>query len=143
MRRFMLPIAGLTMMALSSAAFAAAPAGFTTLSDGVMEQDSVVGTGPVAQPGQTVVVMYTGWLYQDGQKGQKFDSSYDRNQPFSFVLGNGQVIAGWDAGVVGMKVGGERTLIIPPDQGYGDQGAGGSIPPGATLMFDVKLQGVN
>ncbi|WP_227321797.1 FKBP-type peptidyl-prolyl cis-trans isomerase [Acidisoma silvae] len=143
MRRFLLPLAGLTMMAVSSAAMAAAPAGYTTLSDGVMEHDDVVGTGPVAQPGQTVVVNYTGWLYQDGQKGQKFDSSYDRNQPFSFVLGNGQVIAGWDAGVAGMKVGGERTLIIPPDQGYGDQGAGGTIPPGATLMFDVKLIGVN
>ncbi len=142
MRRFLLPLAGVLMMTAVSAA-SAAPAGYTTLSDGVMVHDAVVGTGPTAQPGQTVVVMYTGWLYQNGQKGQKFDSSYDRNQPFSFVLGNGQVIAGWDAGVTGMKVGGERTLIIPPDQGYGDQGAGGVIPPGATLMFDVKLQGVN
>ncbi len=142
MRRFFLPLAGVLMMALSSAA-SAAPAGYTTLSDGVMVHDDVVGSGPVANAGQTVVVQYTGWLYQNGQKGQKFDSSYDRNQPFSFVLGNGQVIAGWDAGVAGMKVGGERTLIIPADQAYGDQGAGGVIPPGATLMFDVKLVGVN
>lgn len=142
MRRFLLPLAGLMMMAVSAAA-SAAPAGYSTLPDGVLVHDEVVGTGPTAQAGQTVVVNYTGWLYENGQKGQKFDSSYDRNQPFSFVLGNGQVIAGWDAGVAGMKVGGERTLIIPPDQGYGDQGAGGIIPPGATLMFDVKLQGVN
>jgi peptidylprolyl isomerase len=142
MRRFLPPLAGVLMMALSSAA-SAAPAGYTTLSDGVMVHDEVVGSGPAAHPGQTVVVQYTGWLYQDGQKGQKFDSSYDRNQPFSFVLGNGQVIPGWDAGVAGMKVGGERTLIIPADQAYGDQGAGGVIPPGATLMFDVKLEGVN
>jgi len=142
MRRFLLPVAALMMMAVSAAA-SAAPAGYSALPDGVLVHDDVVGTGPTAQPGQTVVVNYTGWLYQNGEKGQKFDSSYDRNQPFSFVLGNGQVIAGWDAGVAGMKVGGERTLIIPPDQGYGDQGAGGVIPPGATLMFDVKLQGVN
>jgi peptidylprolyl isomerase len=142
MRRFLPPLAGILMMALSSAAMAA-PAGYATLPDGVMVHDDAVGSGPVAHAGQTVVVQYTGWLYQNGAKGQKFDSSYDRNQPFSFVLGNGQVIPGWDAGVAGMKVGGERTLIIPPDQAYGDQGAGGVIPPGATLMFDVKLEGVN
>lgn len=130
-------------MALSTSAFAAAPAGFTTLSDGVMVHDDKVGTGPVAQPGETVIVQYTGWLYVNGQKGQKFDSSYDHGQPFSFVLNNGQVIPGWDAGVPGMKVGGERTLIIPPAQAYGDQGAGGVIPPGATLIFDIQLLGAN
>jgi peptidylprolyl isomerase len=143
MRRFLPPITGLLMLALSASAFAAAPPGFTTLSDGVMVHDDTVGSGPVAESGQTVIVNYTGWLYVNGQKGQKFDSSYDHGKPFSFVLDNGQVIAGWDAGVQGMKVGGERTLIIPPDQGYGDQGAGNAIPPGATLIFDVKLLGAN
>jgi peptidylprolyl isomerase len=144
MRRFLPPITGLLMLALSASAFAAAPPpGFTTLSDGVMVHDDTVGSGPAAESGQTVIVNYTGWLYVNGQKGQKFDSSYDHGKPFSFVLDNGQVIAGWDAGVQGMKVGGERTLIIPPDQGYGDQGAGDAIPPGATLIFDVKLLGAN
>jgi peptidylprolyl isomerase len=128
------------MAAISSAS---ALPGYDTLPDGVMYHDSVVGTGPMPQPGQTVVVQYTGWLFQNGQKGAKFDSSYDRNSPFSFVLADQQVIAGWDAGVAGMHVGGTRTLIIPPDQGYGDQGAGGVIPPGATLMFDIQLLGAN
>ncbi|GAB0114729.1 FKBP-type peptidyl-prolyl cis-trans isomerase [Acidisoma sp. C75] len=143
-------LAGLLMAGLAATAAApatamaaSAPPGFTALSDGVLVHDDKIGTGPAAQPGQTVVVQYTGWLYANGQKGTKFDSSYDHGQPFSFVLGNGQVIPGWDAGVVGMRVGGERTLIIPPDQAYGDQGAGGVIPPGATLMFDVKLIGAN
>ena len=84
-------------------------------------------------------VHYTGWLYKDGAKGAKFDSSLDRGQPFEFTLGAHQVIAGWDEGVAGMKVGGERTLIIPPELGYGARGAGGVIPPNATLMFDVQL----
>lgn len=149
MRCFLPPAAALFMMALSSAALSpaaladGAPAGFTTLSDGVMMHDDSVGTGATAQSGHLVSVQYTGWLYVNGQKGQKFDSSYDRGQPFKFVLDNGQVIPGWDAGVQGMKVGGERTLIIPPDQAYGDQGAGDAIPPGATLMFDIKLVGTN
>lgn len=142
MRRFLPALAGACLLAVCSAAVAA-PAGYATLPDGVAVHDTAIGSGPEAHPGQTVVVQYTGWLYVNGQKGQKFDSSYDRNQPFSFVLGNGQVIPGWDAGVAGMKVGGERLLIIPPDQAYGDQGAGGVIPPGATLLFDVKLVGVN
>lgn len=148
MRRFMPPAAGLFLIALSSAAMSpaaladGAPAGFTTLSDGVMMHDDTIGTGATAQSGHLVTVQYTGWLYVNGQKGQKFDSSYDHGQPFKFVLDNGQVIPGWDAGVQGMKVGGERTLIIPPDEAYGDQGVG-SIPPGATLIFDIKLVGTN
>jgi peptidylprolyl isomerase len=87
-------------------------------------------------------VHYTGWLYNNGAKGTKFDSSVDRGQPFQFTLGAHQVIAGWDEGVAGMKVGGKRTLIIPPELGYGARGAGGVIPPNATLMFDVELLGV-
>ena len=86
---------------------------------------------------------YTGWLYNDGQQGAKFDSSVDRGQPFSFPLGAGHVIKGWDQGFAGMKVGGKRTLIIPPEMGYGARGAGGVIPPNATLKFDVELLGVS
>ena len=101
------------------------------------------GTGPEARAGQTVTVHYTGWLYQDGQQGAKFDSSRDRGDPFKFPLGGGMVIKGWDQGVAGMKVGGQRTLIIPPELGYGLRGAGGVIPPNATLKFDVELLGVS
>ena len=100
------------------------------------------GTGAEATAGKVVFVHYTGWLYEPaatGQKGAKFDSSRDRGQPFNFPLGGGQVIRGWDEGVAGMKVGGQRTLIIPPDMGYGARGAGGVIPPNATLIFDVEL----
>ena len=97
--------------------------------------DKVVGKGATAKAGDTVTVDYTGWLMD----GTKFDSSIDRKQPFTFPLGGGQVIPGWDKGVQGMKVGGTRILVIPPDLAYGDQGAGGVIPPGATLKFEVKL----
>lgn len=101
------------------------------------------GTGAVAKPGEQVTVHYTGWLYVNGAKGKKFDSSVDRGQPFSFALGAGQVIPGWDQGVAGMKVGGKRTLIIPPELGYGAGGTpDGTIPPNATLIFDVELLGV-
>ena len=98
------------------------------------------GTGAVAKAGEQVTVHYTGWLYENGKKGKKFDSSVDRGTPFSFALGAGNVIPGWDQGVAGMKVGGKRTLIIPPELGYGAQGTpDGTIPPGATLIFDVEL----
>ena len=93
--------------------------------------------------GQTVTVHYTGWLFNNGQQGAKFDSSRDRKDPFKFPLGSGMVIKGWDEGVAGMKVGGQRTLIIPPEMGYGVRGAGGVIPPNATLKFDVELLGVD
>jgi FKBP-type peptidyl-prolyl cis-trans isomerase FkpA len=100
--------------------------------------DQTVGTGAVAVNGKTVMVHYTGWL----SNGTKFDSSLDRGHPFPFLLGAHQVIAGWDLGVAGMKVGGKRRLIIPPDLGYGPDGAGGVIPPNATLIFDVELLAV-
>jgi peptidylprolyl isomerase len=104
--------------------------------------DTKVGTGATPKSGQTCVIHYTGWLYQDGAKGRKFDSSVDRGEPFEFSIGVGQVIGGWDQGVATMKVGGKRTLIIPPALGYGARGAGGVIPPNATLLFDVELLGV-
>jgi FKBP-type peptidyl-prolyl cis-trans isomerase len=107
--------------------------------------DTTVGSGAEAVSGKTVVVHYTGWLYEPGaseRKGRKFDSSVDRGQPFTFPLGAGKVIAGWDEGVAGMRVGGKRTLVIPPDKAYGSRGAGGVIPPDATLLFDVELLGV-
>jgi FKBP-type peptidyl-prolyl cis-trans isomerase len=100
------------------------------------------GTGPAIKAGQTAVVHYTGWLYVEDapdHKGKKFDSSVDRNDPFSFPVGGGQVIQGWDQGVAGMQVGGQRQLVIPAELGYGSRGAGGVIPPNATLLFDVEL----
>ena len=109
------------------------------MPDGLKYTDNKIGEGAVAAAGSKVSVHYTGWLYKDGTKGAKFDSSLDRGQPFDFTLGAHQVIAGWDEGVAGMKVGGERTLIIPPELGYGARGAGGVIPPNATLIFDVQL----
>jgi FKBP-type peptidyl-prolyl cis-trans isomerase FkpA len=108
----------------------------------LIRQDDVVGTGAEAQSGRVVTVHYTGWLYDQtrpDRRGNKFDSSRDRNEPFSFNLGAGEVIRGWDEGVAGMKVGGRRTLTIPPDMGYGARGAGGVIPPNSTLLFDVEL----
>ena len=113
-----------------------------TTSSGLQYEDKPVGTGATAQAGQHVSVHYTGWLYNSGVKGAKFDSSKDRNDPFQFGLGAGMVIKGWDEGVQGMQVGGTRTLIIPPELGYGARGAGGVIPPNATLMFEVELLGV-
>lgn len=110
---------------------------------GLQFEDTVVGTGPEALRGQRVSVHYTGWLLEDSVQGAKFDSSKDRNDPFEFSLGAGMVIAGWDEGVAGMKVGGQRTLIIPPELGYGSRGAGGVIPPNATLQFDVELLGLS
>jgi FKBP-type peptidyl-prolyl cis-trans isomerase len=122
---------------------AAQTAGKTvTTASGLQIIDSTVGTGAAPKPGQICVMHYTGWLYENGKKGKKFDSSLDRNQPFEFPIGQGRVIAGWDEGVATMKVGGKRTLIIPPELGYGARGAGGVIPPNATLMFDVELLAV-
>jgi peptidylprolyl isomerase len=110
-----------------------------TTASGLQITDSKVGTGATPKSGQTCVMHYTGWLYENGVKGKKFDSSVDRNEPFEFPIGQRKVIAGWDEGVATMKVGGKRTLIIPPQLGYGARGAGGVIPPNATLMFDVEL----
>ncbi|KQP35589.1 FKBP-type peptidyl-prolyl cis-trans isomerase [Pseudorhodoferax sp. Leaf274] len=114
----------------------------TTTASGLQFEDTTVGSGAEAKAGQHVTVHYTGWLYNDGQQGAKFDSSRDRNDPFEFGLGAGMVIRGWDEGVAGMKVGGQRTLIIPAELGYGARGAGGVIPPNATLKFDVELLAV-
>lgn len=114
-------------------------AGTTSTSTGLQIADETVGSGASPTTGQTCVMHYTGWLYQDGKKGEKFDSSVDRGQPFAFVIGVGQVIKGWDEGVATMKVGGKRTLIIPPELGYGARGAGAVIPPNATLLFEVEL----
>jgi len=112
----------------------------TEMPNGLKYTDVKVGDGATAKAGNKVSVNYTGWLYNNGAKGAKFDSSLDRGQPFQFTLGARQVIAGWDEGVAGMKVGGKRTLVIPPELGYGARGAGGgAIPPNATLMFDVDL----
>ena len=112
-----------------------------TSNSGLQYIDTVVGEGELAVVGKNVTVHYTGWLFNDGEQGAKFDSSKDRNDPFVFRLGAGQVIQGWDDGVAGMKVGGARTLIIPASLGYGARGAGGVIPPNATLKFDVELLG--
>ncbi|ATG21385.1 FKBP-type peptidyl-prolyl cis-trans isomerase [Ralstonia mannitolilytica] len=111
----------------------------TTTASGLQYEDVVVGDGAEATAGKYVTVHYTGWLYENGQAGKKFDSSKDRNDPFAFPLGAGHVIKGWDEGVQGMKVGGTRKLIIPAALGYGARGAGGVIPPNATLLFEVDL----
>ena len=111
----------------------------TLTASGLTIIDNKVGSGASPKIGQTAVVHYTGWLYQDGKKGKQFDSSRTRGEPFEFPLGQGKVIPGWDEGVETMKVGGRRTLIVPPQLGYGAAGAGGSIPPNSTLLFDVEL----
>ena len=134
----------LTVMTVSAAsmptaAMAQTPGKAMTTASGLQIIDTKVGTGATPKPGQICVVHYTGWLYKDGVKGAKFDSSVDRGQPFEFPVGKHQVIAGWDEGVATMKVGGKRTLVIPPELGYGARGAGGVIPPNATLIFDVEL----
>jgi FKBP-type peptidyl-prolyl cis-trans isomerase FkpA len=116
-----------------------------TTPSGLQIDDTTLGSGAAAQAGRQVTVHYTGWLYDPtapNRRGKKFDSSKDRNDPFKFDLGEGMVIAGWDEGVQGMQVGGKRVLVIPPDLGYGARGAGGVIPPNATLVFEVELLGV-
>lgn len=118
---------------------AAAQETTVTTPSGLKIEDTKVGEGASPATGQTCVMHYTGWLYENGQKGRKFDSSLDRGEPFEFPIGTGRVIKGWDEGVATMKVGGKRTLIIPPELGYGARGAGGVIPPNATLIFDVEL----
>jgi FKBP-type peptidyl-prolyl cis-trans isomerase len=111
----------------------------TTTASGLIYDDKVVGAGDTAQSGQDVSVHYTGWLLYGGERGKKFDSSKDRGDPFAFALGAGQVIKGWDEGVQGMRVGGTRMLTLPPELAYGARGAGGVIPPNATLIFEVEL----
>lgn len=113
-----------------------------TTPSGLQITDTKVGTGATPRPNQIAVVHYTGWLYQNGAKGKKFDSSVDRGEPFEFPVGARRVIAGWDEGVATMKVGGKRTLVVPANLGYGAAGAGGVIPPNATLIFDVELLGI-
>jgi peptidylprolyl isomerase len=135
----------LLALAVIAAAATLAPAAAQTAGkpmttpSGLQIIDTKAGTGASPQTGQICVMHYTGWLYENGAKGAKFDSSVDRGKPFEFPIGTHRVIAGWDEGVATMKVGGKRTLIIPPDLGYGARGAGGVIPPNATLMFDVEL----
>ncbi len=133
-----------TESAAAAPAPAAAPSTPTTGSEpmALQKTDLTPGSGAEIQSGQSALVHYTGWLYDTAapeNKGAKFDSSVDRNEPFEFDVGAGHVIRGWDEGVVGMKVGGKRRLVIPPEMGYGARGAGGVIPPGATLVFDVEL----
>ena len=127
------------LLAFALVPLVALAASEVTTPSGLRIIDVKPGTGPTPKAGQTVTVNYTGWLFVDGKKGTKFDSSLDRHQAFSFTIGQGQVIKGWDEGVGAMHVGGTRTLIIPPDLGYGASGAGGVIPPNATLIFDVDL----
>ncbi|HEV2673664.1 MAG TPA: FKBP-type peptidyl-prolyl cis-trans isomerase [Aliidongia sp.] len=131
----------LSLFVASAPLTAAHAAGDVTTPSGLHIIDTKPGIGPVPQAGQTVTVNYTGWLFVNGKKGKKFDSSLDNGEPFSFTLGQGQVIKGWDEGLATMHVGGKRTLIIPPELGYGARGAGGDIPPGATLLFEVDLLG--
>jgi peptidylprolyl isomerase len=132
-------LAGLLAAGASTQAAAQAAGSTMTTASGLQITDTQVGTGATPRPGQICVMHYTGWLYVNGTKGKKFDSSVDRGQPFEFPIGRHQVIAGWEEGVASMKVGGKRTLIIPPELGYGARGAGGVIPPNATLIFDVEL----
>lgn len=139
-----------TLLARSASSPAQTPETAPTLSPSKMDAkvtqmqktDTIVGTGAEATVGKVAVVHYTGWLYEGAsadKKGRKFDSSLDRGSPFSFPVGAGRVIRGWDEGIAGMRVGGRRTLVIPPDMAYGSRGAGGVIPPDATLVFEVEL----
>lgn len=133
-----LALAG-SLLVLPFAGEAQAQETVVTTPSGLKIEDTKAGEGASPSTGQICVMHYTGWLYENGQRGRKFDSSLDRGQPFEFPIGTGRVIKGWDEGVASMKVGGKRTLIIPPELGYGARGAGGVIPPNATLIFDVEL----
>ncbi|RIL12539.1 MAG: peptidylprolyl isomerase [Proteobacteria bacterium] len=132
-------IVAVIILLLAGIAYAASK---TTTTSGLSYEITKPGTGTAAEKGKKVKVHYTGWLDDKGSKGNKFDSSLDRGQPFEFTLGVGQVIQGWDEGVAGMKIGEQRTLMIPSKLGYGARGAGGAIPPNADLIFDVELLGV-
>ena len=132
-------MAGGLTATVSTSVFAQGAGKTMTTASGLQITDTKAGTGASPKTGQICVMHYTGWLYQNGAKGAKFDSSVDRGQPFEFPIGTGRVIGGWDEGVASMKVGGKRTLIIPPELGYGARGAGGVIPPNATLVFEVEL----
>lgn len=139
---------GMTLIACQAETSSTSTKDATVMSERITEFqkiDTQAGEGREAEAGLTVVVHYTGWLFDpkaEGKKGQKFDSSVDRGQPFEFPLGQGMVIQGWDEGFAGMKVGGKRTLMIPSEMGYGARGAGGVIPPNADLIFDVELLGL-
>ena len=136
----------ISIISTSACAEQPSPPKESTQVTGLIKTDVKIGTGAEARVGKSVSVHYTGWLYDEAapdHKGSKFDSSHDRGTPFNFPLGAGRVIQGWDQGVQGMKVGGQRTLVIPSNLGYGARGAGGVIPPNATLLFDVELLGVN
>ena len=139
-------IAATLCLSMIAAIVPASPASaadkYTTTESGLQYLDTKAGAGALPTKGQTCKVHYTGWLWKNDKKGKKFDSSLDRGDPFSFAIGQGQVIKGWDEGVSTMKVGGKRTLIIPPNLAYGERGAGGVIPAGATLMFEVELLGI-
>ena len=136
---FVTALTGVVTVGASATATAQELGKTMTTPSGLQITDTQIGTGATPRPGQTCVMHYTGWLYQGGVKGQKFDSSLDRGRPFEFPIARQRVIAGWDEGVASMKVGGKRTLIIPPELGYGARGAGGVIPPNATLIFEVEL----
>jgi peptidylprolyl isomerase len=137
-----LVLTSMVSMVSDNSASAQSAAKPVTTATGLQMIDTKVGTGATPRTGQICVMHYTGWLYENGVKGKKFDSSVDRGEPFEFPIGQQRVIAGWDEGVATMKVGGTRTLIIPAKLGYGARGAGGAIPPNATLIFDVELLGV-
>ena len=137
-----LAVAGVLAVAAPNPSFAQIAGAPVTTQSGLKIIDQTVGKGASPKTGQICTMHYTGWLYENGNRTRKFDSSVDRGQPFEFIIGTGQVIRGWDEGVASMKVGGKRTLIIPPDLGYGARGAGGVIPPNATLLFEVELLGV-
>ncbi len=141
LRASSLIILGVFFMSQADAVMPVSPAKIKSPT-GLEYVDVTVGAGDAATPGKIAVVHYTGWLNDNGVKGKKFDSSVDRNEPFEFSLGAGQVIKGWDEGVAGMKIGGKRTLFIPASLGYGARGAGGVIPPNANLIFEVELLGL-